>query len=131
MAADRITQDPRIDPRIKAIFGQFELPSALGDVADREVLLKEASSEEAVARTAMFKGFMDMVDSEDVAPSAGLEITEHRLTSQPDGNEINLRLIRPPGSDAPACVYYIHGGGMAALSCFDGNYRAWGRIIAN
>jgi acetyl esterase/lipase len=131
MAADRITQDPRIDPRIKAIFGQFELPSALGDVADRAVLLKEASSEEAVARTAMFKDFMDMVDSEDVAPSAGLEITEHRLTSQPDGNEVNLRLIRPAGSEPPACVYYIHGGGMAALSCFDGNYRAWGRIIAN
>jgi acetyl esterase/lipase len=28
------------------------------------------------------------------------------------------------------CVYYIHGGGMAALSCYDGNYRAWGKIIA-
>ena len=27
-------------------------------------------------------------------------------------------------------VYYIHGGGMQTLSCFDGNYRAWGRIIA-
>ena len=131
MAADRITQDPRIDPRIKAIFGQFELPGALGDVADREVLLKEAASEEAVARTAMLQGFMDMVDSEDVAPSAGLEVTEHRITSQPDGNVINLRLIRPSGTDAPACVYYIHGGGMASLSCYDGNYRAWGRIIAN
>jgi acetyl esterase len=28
------------------------------------------------------------------------------------------------------CVYYIHGGGMAMMSCFDGMYRAWGRIIA-
>jgi acetyl esterase/lipase len=27
-------------------------------------------------------------------------------------------------------VYYIHGGGMQSLSCYDGNYRAWGRIIA-
>jgi acetyl esterase/lipase len=27
-------------------------------------------------------------------------------------------------------VYYIHGGGMAAMSCFDGMYRSWGRIIA-
>ena len=28
------------------------------------------------------------------------------------------------------CVYYIHGGGMTTMSCYDGNYRAWGRIIA-
>ena len=28
------------------------------------------------------------------------------------------------------CVYYIHGGGMETMSCYDGNYRAWGRIIA-
>jgi len=28
------------------------------------------------------------------------------------------------------CIYYIHGGGMAAMSAFDGNYRAWGKIIA-
>jgi acetyl esterase/lipase len=130
MATDRIAQDPRIDPRIKAVFGGIELPSSLGDVADRDVLLKEASSEEAMARQAMFKGFMDLVDSEDVAPSAGLEISEHHITSQPDGNQINLRLIRPTGRDDPACVYYIHGGGMASLSCYDGNYKAWGRIIA-
>jgi acetyl esterase len=130
MANDRIAQDPRIDPRIKALFGGIELESPLGDVADRDVLLKEASSEEAMARQALFKGFMDLVDSEDVAPSAGLETTEHRITSQPDGNEINLRLIRPADRENLACVYYIHGGGMASLSCYDGNYRAWGRIIA-
>jgi acetyl esterase/lipase len=130
MADDRMAQDPRIDPRIKTLFGGIELGSALGDVTDRDVLLKEACSEEAVARIAMFKGFMDLLDSEEVAPSAGLEVTEHRITSQPDGNQINLRLIRPAGQENQACVYYIHGGGMAALSCYDGNYRAWGRIIA-
>jgi len=27
-------------------------------------------------------------------------------------------------------VYYIHGGGMQMMSCYDGNYRAWGRVIA-
>jgi len=130
MANDRIAQDPRIDPRIKAVLGGIELPESLGDVASRDVLLKEASSEEAIERQAMFKGFMDLVDSEDVAPSAGLEITEHRITSRPDGNEINLRFIRPAGRENSACVYYIHGGGMASLSCYDGSYRAWGRIIA-
>ncbi len=131
MTAARITEDPRIDPRIKAIFGQFELPEGLDDVATRDELLAEATSEEAAARAAMFKTFMDMVDSEEVAPSAGLEVSEHSVTSQPDGNQINIRLIRPAGEPNPACVYYIHGGGMASLSCYDGNYRAWGRIIAN
>jgi acetyl esterase len=130
MANDRITQDPRIDPRIKQVFGAIDLPSPLGDVADRDVLLKEAASEEALSARAMIKAFMDLVDNEDVAPSAGLEITEHRITSSPDGNEINLRLIRPAGDEMPACVYYIHGGGMASMSCYDGNYAAWGRIIA-
>lgn len=130
MANDRIAGDPRIDPRIKAVFGAIELPASLGDVADRDVLLKEASSEEAMAQRAALKGFLELVDSDEVAPSAGLQISEHRVTSQPDGNEINLRLIRPTDRDNPACVYYIHGGGMAALSCDDGNYRAWGRIIA-
>jgi len=28
------------------------------------------------------------------------------------------------------CVYYIHGGGMTNLSCFDGMYRGWGKLIA-
>jgi acetyl esterase len=130
MANDRIAQDPRIDPRIKEVFGSIELSAPQGDVADRDVLLKEASSKEAAAVRDMIKAFMDLVDNEDVAPSAGLEITEHRIPSKPDGNEINLRLIRPTGEERPACVYYIHGGGMAAMSCYDGNYAAWGRIIA-
>lgn len=131
MTAARITEDRRIDPRIKAIFGQFELPEGLDDVTTRDELLAEATSEEAAARAAMFKTFMDMVDSEEVAASAGLEVSEHSVTSQPDGNQINVRLLRPTGEPNPACVYYIHGGGMASLSCYDGNYRAWGRIIAN
>jgi acetyl esterase/lipase len=131
MANDLIAHDPRIDPRIKAIFAAIDLPPSPGDVSDRDVLLKEASSEEARAARAMLKSFMDAVDSEEVAPSAGLEITEHRITSKPDGNQINLRLIRPVGIEPAPCVYYIHGGGMAAMSCDDGNYRAWGRIIAN
>jgi acetyl esterase/lipase len=27
-------------------------------------------------------------------------------------------------------VYYIHGGGMSNLSCFDGMYRGWAKLIA-
>jgi acetyl esterase len=76
--------------------------------------------------TAMF----DMADNEEVAPSAGLTIAVHTFKSEPDGNDIKIRFIRPEGSERLPCVYYIHGGGMAMMSAFDGMYRAWGRIIA-
>jgi acetyl esterase/lipase len=127
---NRIANDPRIDPRIKTILAAFPDMPAQPDVADRQVLLDEANSAEAAERRAAFAGFIDMVDNEDLAPSAGLTIPEHKIVSDPDGNKINLRFIRPDGDDAKPCVYYIHGGGMAALSCYDGNYRAWGKIIA-
>jgi acetyl esterase/lipase len=52
------------------------------------------------------------------------------VRSEPDGNEINIRFIRPDNTELLPCVYYIHGGGMQIMSCYDGNYRAWGKIIA-
>jgi acetyl esterase/lipase len=65
-----------------------------------------------------------------VAPSAGLDIATHEFKSSPDGNTIRVQLIRPESDGPLPCVYYIHGGGMQAMSCFDGMYKAWGRIIA-
>lgn len=121
--ANKLTEDPRIDPRIKTAMGAFEPPVAVGDVASREELLQEAASEEATAQRAMMTGFFEMFDSEDVVPSAGLTVSEHRVVSEPDGNTINIRFVRPEGAYALPCVYYIHGGGMQLLSCYDGNYR--------
>lgn len=125
----KLADDPRIDPRIKQIMGM--MPEVqLADVESREALLAEASRPEAVARRDQVKALLDLVDNEDVAPSAGLAITDHSLTSTPDGNTVRLQLIRPEGSAALPCVYYIHGGGMQSMSAFDGMYRAWGKIIA-
>ena len=45
------------------------------------------------------QGFHGPVDSEEVAPRSAWKITEHRVISQPDSNEINLRLIRPAGRE--------------------------------
>ena len=39
------------------------------------------------------------LDSEDVAPSSGLAFSDDEIESQPDGNSITLRLIRPKGND--------------------------------
>jgi acetyl esterase len=126
----KLAADPRIDPRIKAMFGALPPLSAAGDVASREVLLAEENSPEARARQAQQKLMFDAIDNETVAPSAGLTVRTERLQSAPDGNWINIQFIRPVGSEPLGCVYYIHGGGMQTMSCFDGMYRAWGRIIA-
>lgn len=125
-----LATDPRIDPRIKQVMGVLSGIPVQGDVASRDELLAEAQSETAAAMRQMLTMFMDSCDTEEIAPSKGLSITEHTLTSQPDGNTVNLRFIRPDGDEALPCVYYIHGGGMASMSCYLGNYRAWGKIIA-
>ena len=132
MPDNPITDDPRIDPRIKALLGPMGAVTRATPerAADRDELLRRASTEEAATQRQTLKAFLDMCDSEEVARSEGLAITEHEIVSRPDGNTIKLRFIRPEGAEVRPCVYYIHGGGMQVMSCYDGNYRAWGRMIA-
>ena len=125
----KISDDPRIDPRIKALFGAFDTPEP-EPASSREELLATANSPEAVAAREALRMFLDAADSEEIAPSAGLTITTHSLAAQPDGNMINIQFIRPESEAPLPCVYYIHGGGMTSMSCFYGNYKAWGRMIA-
>lgn len=70
------------------------------------------------------------MDSEEVASSAGLSVRTETLTSSPDGNTIKIRYIRPDNDETLPCVYYIHGGRMEMSSCYEGNYKTWGRMIA-
>lgn len=128
--ASKIQTDPRIDPRIKAMFGAWPEAPPQGDAVSREAMLAEAGSAAAKARQAGMKAWMDAVDDEKIAPSAGLAVSVREIVSQPDGNRINIRIVRPDNAERLACVYYIHGGGMASMSCFDGMYRAWAKIIA-
>jgi acetyl esterase/lipase len=127
--ASKLVDDRRIDPRIKAMFGAMP-PGEAKDVANREELLAIENSEESKAMVAAMTAMFDMADNEEVAPSTGLKIEVYTFKSEPDGNAIKIRFIRPEGSEQLPCVYYIHGGGMAMMSAFDGMYRAWGRIIA-
>ncbi|HEY5071454.1 MAG TPA: alpha/beta hydrolase fold domain-containing protein [Caulobacteraceae bacterium] len=127
--ASKLAEDPRIDPRIKAVFGAMETrPSS--DIASREALLAEANSSASLAAEAAMEGMFAACDNEVAAPSAGLAIRTERFVSTPDGNSINIQFIRPETPERLPCVYYIHGGGMQSMSCFNGMYRAWGRIIA-
>ena len=125
-----IANDPRLDPRLKAMLAMLPSVTEEQDVASREAQLAEANTPEAKAAAAQVRMLLEMMDNEDISPSAGLEVSEREFTSQPDGNTIKIRFVRPEGNEKVPCVYYIHGGGMMTFSCFYGNYRAWSKIIA-
>jgi len=127
--SSKLSEDQRIDPRIRLTMGAMPTIAAQ-DAPNREAILEQANSANAIAVQQQMKGFLELCDTEEIAPSTGLTIETHTIESAPDGNRINLQLISPDSSEPVPCVYYIHGGGMTALSCFDGNYRAWGKIIA-
>ena len=122
--------DPRIDPRIRAMFGAAPLTGPQSDATDRDSLVAAANTEEALARMESMSAMFEAADNETIAPSAGLTMRTETFTSAPDGNSIQVQFIRPDNDDVVPCVYYIHGGGMQSMSCFLGNYRAWGKIIA-
>ena len=126
----KLSDDPRIDPRIKAAMGMLPPPQPQPDVANRAELMAEVSTPEAVAMMAMMEAGLAMLDNEDVAPSAGLEISTLEFSSEPDGNTVKILFIRPESETPLPLVYYIHGGGMQTMSAFNGLYRSWGRIIA-
>ena len=120
----------RLDPRLaNFLLAMPAQPSE--DVKSRDELLERINTPEAQQMLAMMQMAMEAFDSEDIAPSAGLRVQEEHVTSNPDGNSILLRIIRPDTDEVLPCVYYIHGGGMASLSCTYGLYRSWGRLIAH
>jgi acetyl esterase len=124
MAYD-VAGDIRLDPRVKAFLAYLGPAEPDGDVDSRETLLAEANSEEARAGAAAFNQLLEQFDPEQAAPPAGLRTHTEKVISQPDGNTINLQVIRPDNDEALPCVYYIHGGGMGYLSCFDAMFQGW------
>jgi acetyl esterase len=128
-------QDPRLDPRLKQalkIMGQLSgTDEPPVDVTSRDVLLANANSPEGIARRETMEGMFGAMDNIKVAPKEGLRIEKHSIQSAPDGNTINLSVMRPDTDETLPCVYYIHGGGMMTLSCFFGTYQTWGRMIAH
>ncbi|WP_232003041.1 alpha/beta hydrolase fold domain-containing protein [Mycobacterium sp. 1245801.1] len=96
----------------------------------RDELLAQEYTPEALTAQARVNALFDAMDSDEVAPSTGLTISTETFTSAPDDNTVKIQFIRPEGDDAVPCVYYIHGGRMQFSSCFLGNYKTWGRMIA-
>ena len=128
---NKIKEDPRIDKRLKAVFGDMPVDSVMNSSAKtREEILEEQNSEAAQQG----KDVMQMINNsphyKEVVPEEGLVTTTKEFTSQPDGNTIKIQYIRPDSDETLPCIYYIHGGGMMISSCFDELYGAWGRCIA-
>src|SRR5271163_3770536 len=126
----KVETDPRLDPRIKKVFAGMPAPVEKPNVSSREELLAQENSPAALAALARQAAFFDSMDSEEIAPSAGLSMRTATLTSSPAGNTINIQYIRPDNDEIVPCVYYIHGGRMEMSSCYEGNYKTWGRTIA-
>ena len=129
MAYD-LDADDRIDPRVKG-FLKLLPDEPAKDVKDREQILAMASSPSGLQSALEMEQLTEVCDDETIAPSKGLRFATHEVKSKPDGNTILLQVIRPDNDETLPCVYYIHGGGMASLSSFYANYRAWGRVIAS
>src|SRR6202012_3923136 len=126
----RIANEPLLDPRVKKFFANMPSMPEKPDVASREELLAQENTPAALAAYQWQSKMFNSMDSEEVAPSGGLSVRTEMLTSSPDGNTIKIQYIRPDNNDRLPCVYYIHGGRMEMNSCYDGNYRTWGRMIA-
>ncbi|HEX4777145.1 MAG TPA: hypothetical protein VFW74_10265 [Acidimicrobiia bacterium] len=119
-----VRQEPLLDPRVESLLAIVPSSSA-ADVASREELLKLSGTPEAAAQREAFTSLLDAVDTEEAEPSKRLTVTDHVVTSQPDGNAINVRVVRPDADEVVPCVVYLHGGGMQMGSCYYGNYRVW------
>lgn len=126
----KIALDTRLDPRIKAAFAGIDLGAVRPNVSSREELLAQENTPEALAAQDRQNALFNAMDSEDIAPSAGLTDRTETFTSSPDGNTIKIQYIRPDNDKTVPCVYYIHGGRMQFSSCYLGNYKTWGRMIA-
>ena len=76
------------------------------------------------------KAMLDTLDNEDVAPSTGLDVRTLEFTSAPDGNTVKIQFIRPQSTSRCRACTTSTAAAWQSMSCFDGMYRSWGRIIA-
>ena len=127
MAHD-IAGDSRLDPRIKALLAAAPtMPSR--DVDSRDALLAEAILRSAPGHRGIPPGD-GVVRHRGGRPVDGSHSTPSRSSPSPTATRSTSSSSAPRATTPLPCVYYIHGGGMATMSCYDGMYRAWGRIIA-
>ena len=128
---NKIKNDPRIDKRIRAVFGEVDFDSVTTtNATTREEILAEQETEEAIQGKAVMEMINNSPHYKEVVTDEGLVTYTKEFISSPDGNNIKIQYIRPDTDEKLPCVDYIHGGGMMLSSCFDELYAAWGRCMA-
>lgn len=123
--------DRRLIPRIAQVLPLLSSEEAVAPITSREQALALSHTPEAIARRKLVKAATEAIDSEKVVPFAGTSTETLTFESSPDGNVIPCHITRPDGATTAPGVIYLHGGGMANLSAFDGNYRAFNRMMAH
>src|SRR6201992_2755339 len=126
----KLELDTRLDPRIKSYFAGMDLGAAKPNVSSREELLAQENTPEALAAQDLADALYNAMDSEEVGPSTGLTVRTETFTSPAECNILKIQFIRPDDDEIVPCVFYIHGGRMQFSSCYLGNYKTWGRMIA-
>lgn len=130
MALPDFDNDHRLDPRVRRVLPLLSSPKAGRPVTSREELLAAIATPAAVAAREQTRAATERMDREEVASFEGVVTEVHTFTSAPDGNPVQVNVTRPESGDGLPCIVYLHGGGMARNSAFDGNYRVWGRLLA-
>ncbi len=118
--------DERIDPRIKAFMKGIP-PSPDVQLTSRDQALEIAKSPAMIETFEKMRMALEFVDNEQIAPSAGLKVSMEEIASSPDGNMINLRIIRSDSDEILPCVYYIHGGGNGSMVLLVGSLSCMGQ----
>ena len=103
--ASKLKQDPRIDPRLRAMFGALPEQPKLENTQSREALVAAANNEAARAQRAAMQPMLDMMDTEAIAPSAGLTFSTDVAENLQDPTAV------PEPSSLPAL-----GFGLALLA---------------
>ena len=136
-------QDSRLDPRCKARLKSMSEMSEMGslsldmkDIPDAqyptwEELVAKNNTPEYKKRLQMIEQLMSGDGSTKVAPLDGLDIVDGTFESE--NITIPYVYMRPTkfANQNLPCVYYLHGGGMAAMSMRYTFYQVWLRTIAH
>eukprot|EP01051_Picozoa_sp_SAG22_P007102 SAG22_NODE_489_length_9845_cov_5.954550_2_plen_163_part_00 len=115
--------DPRMDPRVTAVFEPF----GLADAPEPAPVSPQSPVGEiqawSVEAEAGFKGLFGAMSADYPDLPAEVENSTEVITGA-DGNDIKLYISKPKGAEGPLpCVYHTHGGGMALLHASDPNYN--------
>ena len=87
---NKITEDPRIDPRIKEQWKDINFPEVLVESSSREEMLAKVNTEEGQVELMMYEAVFNDPRLDDAISSDGLKNETIEIDSQPDGNKIKL-----------------------------------------